>query len=51
MNPAAILSLISDLYSQVSALTQANERLTKENRELQDAHVTPPAPAEQSSAS
>lgn len=27
MNPAAILSLISDLYSQVAALTAENEQL------------------------
>ena len=27
MNPAAILALLSDLYAQVSALTQENEAL------------------------
>lgn len=27
MNPAAILALLSDLYSQVAALTQENEAL------------------------
>lgn len=29
MNPAAILALISDLYSQVGALTEENQRLAK----------------------
>lgn len=34
MNPAAILSLISDLYGQVAALTAENQRLTAERDDL-----------------
>lgn len=30
MNPAAILSLISDLYAQVSALSEENARLREQ---------------------
>lgn len=30
MNPAAILALISELYAQVTALTQENEALRRQ---------------------
>lgn len=33
MNPAAVLALISDLYAQVSALTQENQALRKQLEE------------------
>ncbi len=33
MNPAAILALIGDLYSQVAAMTEENQRLTAERDE------------------
>lgn len=35
MNPAAILALISDLYTQVTALTEENQRLRAQLEEQQ----------------
>lgn len=42
MNPTVILALISDLYGQVSALSQENEAL---RQALQDAAADPAADA------
>jgi hypothetical protein len=40
MNPAAILALIGDLYTQINALTQENKTL----REQLAQQAEPPAP-------
>ena len=42
MNPAAILALISDLYSQVAALREENERLTAASQQQAEG-ANPPA--------
>lgn len=43
MNPAAILGLISDLYAQVSALSQENEAL---RAALENAPSPPDSPGQ-----
>jgi hypothetical protein len=42
MNPAAILALISDLYSQVTQLTQQVVELRRQLAEAQKLPATPP---------